>query len=301
MQKFIFTADWHLRASVPICRSEKQDEWLVFMEKVVSDVINIAEKNGADIIIAGDIFHTYKVPSYVLNMLLDKMLCSEIIFYIIPGQHDLWGHNEKELTKYSSYGTLELLAKDKRTNIRLAKDYFAYLPYGGEEVAGKKDSDMLIMHRLIYSDSFLPKDPHSAEEILKRYPYSVIISGDNHRGFVYERDGRKLIVPGCLTVQSSDFKDYKPSVVLYDSSSKETTRHLVYNKAENIIDEHIGDKENDKFSSFIVILKSENKFNLSFEDNVKQALENETNMDVKMKKEIIYYLKKGVDYDSRGI
>ena len=73
--KLLFLSDLHFRSDSPICRL---DNFSKVQEDTIDQIYDIAEKNNAKIIIAGDIFHKAKPENaqYLETYLIRKMNCS---------------------------------------------------------------------------------------------------------------------------------------------------------------------------------------------------------------------------------
>lgn len=288
----IATSDWHIRFDVPRCRLETEEEWEVFCSQVINSIFETAYKEDADICIAGDIFHRATSSIKLVNFLLKHFLGFENDIYIMPGQHDLPMHSHT-LTYNSAYGILMQIAKQRQSRLHLLEYEHAIVPFGKEEVEGNTKSDILFMHQFVVEkEKDIPYNSGAiiAFELLKRYPdYKTIVVGDNHNGFHYTYKERNVIVPGCLTIQASDLKEYDPSIYLITDGK--IKKQKIYNEKENISDDYIvSEREiNERISSFVDVLKNEESFSISFEENVERALNN-PEIDKHIKDEILYFM-----------
>ena len=126
-------------------------------------------------------------------------------------------------------------------------------------------------------------DP-SAVAVLKKYPeYDLILTGDNHKPFTEEYEGRLLVNPGSITRQSADQIDHTPRVYLYYASTN-TVRPVflpVQEGKEVISRDHIDRKEErtERISTFISRLGGEWEAGLSFEENLKRFFESNKVLD----------------------
>jgi DNA repair exonuclease SbcCD nuclease subunit len=121
-------------------------------------------------------------------------------------------------------------------------------------------------------------DP-SALKLLKKYPqYDLILTGDNHKTFTEEYEGRRLVNPGSLMRMDADQVEHRPCVFLWyaeDNSIKQVFIPI----EENVISrEHIDQvkERNGRLDAFIKRLdlqfgigKSKgSEGGASFEDNL---------------------------------
>src|SRR4030042_2791170 len=99
----ISCADIHLRDSVPVSRT---DDYMAAQTKKFSFLLESAERLGADIFCAGDLFQKSKSSSYLEAMAIGMLKRFKNRFVIIPGQHDLPNHN-LALIEHSSLWVLK--------------------------------------------------------------------------------------------------------------------------------------------------------------------------------------------------
>jgi hypothetical protein len=170
-------------------------------------------------------------------------------------------------------------------------DMFAWEEFQGEERAirtpttnpGQPWSLVIGVHRLVTPDGMvLPaKTAETPTETLSAIPewYKIIVAGDYHRGHEFAAGkrssfaGRQVIVPGCTSIQAADLIDYEPTVVIFDDT--ESLRRVpLYHNREGVQDEYL--KEEKKrvnfLESFINATKESKHISLSFEDNLKEAV-----------------------------
>lgn len=271
--RILVTADLHLRNDQPICRVD--EDWLGFTQKALFSILDIANKNNVDQIhIVGDIFHRAKSPNRIVNIFLKFVLASKIPIYIMPGQHDLPMHNY-DLVEESSYGIVESLAKQNFMNCHLLDNV---VPFGDEEVTRHSDEyPILHMHQFVVKTTKdIPPNSNAIDALTihNKYPsFDFIVIGDNHHGFHH----RNIVVPGCLTIQAADLKDYDPSVAIIDTVQSTVEWVKVYNDKSMIVDNHLAKSKEirEELNVFVEALKTQKDTSLSFEDNVWTRLKNE--------------------------
>lgn len=288
MKNIIVTADWHLRDTKPKCRP-KDEDWISLQTRSLYYLYSVATGNNADVFICGDIFHYSVVSTYLLNILLDIFFAHPTVkTYIIPGQHDLQYHSLEEMF-LTSYGVLHKIAEKGYTNLRCIQDVAMAAPFGKDTFTGLEKSNLYFTHRLCMKEknnwiSGGITNSISAQELLGTYPEAnIIFAGDNHNHFLYmAEDRRRVIVPGCLTRQSYDMKDYIPGFYLLKFEDVRTYEFIenIYDKAELVQDNQTEKKEihDENMSSFVERLKgvSLKTFSLSFLDVLREAIEKDT-------------------------
>jgi len=289
--KFIVTSDWHLRKSVPVCRTENEQEWFNFQFDIIEDIFNKANLEAdAKILVAGDIFDR-SVPSIkIINRLLMlREKHSYLDIYGIAGNHDLPYHNFNIINE-SGYDTLtqsKFFSHDKN----ITEHHFnTDIP---------KVNKIVLCHHLCFKDEkSIP--PHieavTAKDLLEMYPAAkLIVCGDNHHGFVYRENGRTVIVPGAINIQSVGEFDIIPAVHLVELNSDYSVKSIelleLFNPADRLTSSHVDQQKerNARIEDFVDMLQSRKEIGLSFRDNLNAALQSK-NIDNSVK-EIITEIK----------
>ncbi|MCJ7747861.1 MAG: metallophosphoesterase [Desulfobacterales bacterium] len=288
----ILTADWHVRWTVPVCRT---DDFMAAMRGKIDFVFDLALEHRIPILLAGDIGLKAQWPSWLEEEFIRKVKESpnrpEI--YAIPGQHDLPDHN-LELWRKSSIGVLHIAGaitffgvdddhwpnKYQSLNRPCLESIFCF-PYGIEishldrKSHVTADPVIAMMHTLITErapESFLAEHGAcSAMSLLQKFPeYDLILTGDNHKPFVVECEGRLLVNPGSLMRTAADQVDHKPRVYLW--YAQENRVEPVYLPIEeDVIDRtHIDLQEakDERIEAYVSRLSEEVEIGLSFEGNL---------------------------------
>jgi hypothetical protein len=93
---------------------------------------------------------------------------------------------------------------------------------------------------------------------------------------------RSVVVPGCLIRQTYDMSNYVPGFFLYNENEKDSISFIrnEIDKNELIWDTYVEKKEmnDESINAFVETLRgiSQKKFTLSFLDNLKLAIEENT-------------------------
>ena len=254
--KYIACADLHLRASKPILRTET-DFLSVCLDKV-KQIVDLANEHEADILIAGDLFHSCTVSYKVLNKFSDYLdyLSNRIIF--VDGQHDRENHtNDFFNTPILSLTTMGCGSRLFLRNDRYGNTFDSIYGTSWKDEIPKIEADILLVHKCVTPSKppFFLKDAVSAKEMLKTYPnFKYIVTGDYHESFMTEYKGRFLINPGSMTRMKIDQIDHEPSVYLIDTNKEKVERiKLKVKPAEEVfnLDKSESDKDFKKFQDEI--------------------------------------------------
>lgn len=255
----ILTADWHIRADTPECRT---DNFLLAQEKKVKFIVDLAKKYNCPILIAGDIGNKHQWPNWLLRWF--AWVVKDVDIIAIPGQHDLPGHRLDQLDN-SAQGVLSITdVIDLRTNVFISKEkdfelvsypyslpivnYKKYFPEW--DYMEKRYPTVAITHQMIIKDKLWPDQvAPRGNVILKKFPeYDLILSGDNHTPFIEKcisshssssssssslssssnlssssslssSKGRILVNPGSIMRSTAAQIDHKPRVYLWYAST----------------------------------------------------------------------------------
>jgi exonuclease SbcD len=237
--KFLFTTDWHLSNKIPSSRTELyiNNQW-----NKVKEILKIAFENKVDFILhGGDLFDEYDIDFVVISNLVDVLKDSKIPFYVVPGNHDLFGNNVESLNKCAIYITsltkvIELLIKPKFI------DGIKFVPVLPNQV-DKIDwiGDVYIVHNLV-TPTPLPFKHILCSE-LDLFDNKLFLCGDFHYPFEYK--GKSLFLnPGCIGRRSISEKDIELSVYIIEMSPFKYQKI----KLKNVVNDfHIKEKD-EKFS-----------------------------------------------------
>lgn len=254
----ILTGDWHLRESIPVCRTD--NFWEAQWSKV-RQIRDLQQQYQCLVIHSGDLFDHWKPSPYLLSETMENLPDQ---FYTVYGNHDLPQHN-LELVNKSGIHTLEIAERLKTLSGA----------HWGQDLVSDETSPWTVWHVMTYQG----KVPWpgctdlSAKQILQKYPqFDLIVTGHNHKSFVEELDGRLLVNPGSLTRQTADQEDHEPKVYLYYASTNTVVPHILKHEKGVISREHIDRTEhrNERLEAFVQLLSEEYEHGISFEENLER-------------------------------
>ena len=283
----IITADWHLRSQRPRCRLD--DDWIKTQKYALLQVFSLAEKNNADVIVIGDIFHsTNETTNEVIGLVQDlaSWLASvKLKLYILAGNHDLPQHNLDNIHK----SAFNILLNSKNIyHLRNLRENGDFLPsllisasnFGEDDLL---DADVVFKHILCFpeNEKIPPSDKivKPSELFAQFKDAKYIFTGDYHRQFVYEKGKtKKLLNPGCLLRQAADMIDYEPSVFLIDFEEGLLTYKIlpIQDDEKMVTDEYLEKEElrNSRIEAFIERIKENEQVTFDFIENVHNMMKN---------------------------
>lgn len=266
--RMIITADWHIRNTRPRCRVD--EDWIKTQQKALNQIAEICNDRKLPLMVVGDIFHSNSDTSFECINMVQKLADYIGGIYILAGNHDLPYHSSENIDK-SAIGVL--LQSENIYKIEDYSDEFS-APNFDEE---RNPMPYMFIHTLTIPSKDKPDfiQCETPESLLEKYPTAKwIFTGDYHRNFVYEKDGRYVINPGCLVRQVSDMKNYQ-CVVYFVDTEKEIIEFIpIIDNEELVNDEYIirENEREERIESFVNKLKDVESVSLDFIDNVEKAL-----------------------------
>lgn len=271
--KIISCSDLHIRPDLPRCRTD--NDWDETQRLMIRNIVSIANKYNVPLCIVGDLFNKGTVPEYLMIMLIEEFSNINKKVHILAGNHDLQFHSMENVNN-SSIGVFFSLSKKHNKIVHGMSEFGAWVDFN-TEVSGPLD-DVLFIHQLVFKalKGIPPNcDGITASQLLEKYPdYKYIFTGDNHKCFHYEKDGRHVINGGCTIRQSSDEKEYKPSVFYVDTEKEIVERIYLDDNIEMIDDAYLKKEEerDNRITAFVEGIKKSTNISLSIIDNIERAI-----------------------------
>jgi DNA repair exonuclease SbcCD nuclease subunit len=235
--KILNVSDIHLDIKRPVCRTDA--DWLESQQELADFVVRTAIMEEVDYIVDnGDTFDTAVQPLTVINVIPNALrkYNYKVPWICMPGNHSLQFHQMKNLPKsaLSSFGLMEGVTLLENCN-EFFEAEFLNIP---------------IVHRLIFPDlksvPWYMQDKGTfehAEMLLDKYPQNdLILTGDYHHSFHFEKDGRHVVNPGCLNIQDAGMIGYQPKIAIieYEPNIKFSIKWIdVPDQIEETTNEHI--------------------------------------------------------------
>lgn len=219
-------ADTHFQDDRPISR--KDDYYQAQMRK-----FHWCLQQAPVMLHAGDFFHRPRCSHKLLYDLIHLIRESGTEILVVPGQHDLIGHNLESICRtplgvLAEAGVVRLLLNQKerirvRNNGKLYELYVYPAPFGcdwPEDPQGGEYS-ILLIHRLILGPNkegfFLGMVADDAHKLLSNSLFNLIVSGDNHTTFTFVSPrGNRIFNPGSMMRRTKDQADHRPCLGLVE-------------------------------------------------------------------------------------
>ncbi len=274
----ILTADLHFRDDTPQCRT---DDYWAAQERKLDSIINHQTQENPKVIVAGDFFNRAKSSPYLEAWLIDKLWAAADMWskwIIVPGQHDMPNHRQDLLPKSSlavldSAEVIDMCISDLHEDIYSIHSF----PFGKAPKPLKNDLSpskrhICVAHHLVAAD-FPGHESEKAREFLRRMKgYDLVLTGDNHRQFAVEVDGRWLVNPGSMMRMKSDQMDHEPAVYLWYAETNRVERVPLPIEQGVISRAHIEKQEqrDERIDTYVNRLGEEYDLSLEYEENLKK-------------------------------
>ena len=249
------------------------------------------------LVLPGDLFDSHRASDYLKARAIE--LLKELPYPVLAvyGQHDLRFHQSDRtntpIRVLESSGVLEVLGNVPKilTDPTTQEPVFIYGANWGEPIPdtnGKEGFHILVLHRMIVKDEklwFGQKDHSFSKAFLKRKPFELIISGDNHQQFTDRFQGRILVNPGSIMRSTIIQKDHRPACYVWETrlDSFPTLRRIAIKckDFEEVMDLEKAEEEkarNEELDTFIESLEGKMEITgLDFFRNLTAYVEDESN------------------------
>lgn len=262
----IFIADLHLMEHNPICRTDFLPDVQI---KKLKALRRLQKQHQCPVFVAGDVFDTWKPSPHLLSIAF-KFLPDNII--TIYGNHDL-PQNSLELRYKSGLHVLE----SSNTIQVLKHGSWGQVP--GEYILQPSGRRVGLWHFPTYFE----ENPYgttvgskSALRLLKKYPFDVLVTGDNHTSFVVRYKGKLLVNPGSMLRTTAAQIQHRPAAFLYYADANDV--EVFHLPAENgvIKREHLEIKQakDERIKNFIEACNKNYAVDLSYMKNLENFLQN---------------------------
>jgi len=223
--KLVYIADLHLRPTVPINR---KDDYVEAQFKKLDFVIDYVNQVEGVLLIGGDVFdRASNHPSWFLNRVMKSFMRCLGDAVVIPGNHDLIGHNLESI-ELNSISLLSYLQDG--THLCASNSYALYgsstiraTPFGVtpdiEDLRGVYNK-ILMLHEPVFEDTvpFYMPDALTVEQLEAKYPgFDMYLAGDIH----IPCQKSKTLVSGSMMRMTTIQKEHKPRFYVIDSETLE--------------------------------------------------------------------------------
>jgi DNA repair exonuclease SbcCD nuclease subunit len=221
--------DVHLMERSPKNRKDKIGETCL---RKLKWVLEEASHKSNCLAVPGDLFDSSLSSNAFIGKVGRLFLDCNIPIFAVPGQHDLRYHTRG--LSNTPIGVLEAHKILKIPTIDCPIEFKGHVIYGcgwgdDEDLRELVDNfsvknDILLIHRMITKDKALfegQEDYIGAKAFLRRYPFKLVLSGDNHNRHITQTKNQTLINAGSMMRLTRGQIDYTPRLYFYDTDTSE--------------------------------------------------------------------------------
>ncbi len=221
--KYGIIGDLHMRASAPRRRTDTPFADTIFRK--LKFCLNVCQKRRISYLLQpGDFFDSFNINANIMYDLISilRYYRKEVTVVTIHGQHDLRYHQK-------NYNATPLGLLEASEAAAVLKEGEAFHPNENHIIKGcgweteipkphpKKNSTLLIHKMLIDSPLWPGQDATYGSKFLTKHKYDLIVSGDNHKKFIEEKDKRFLVNPGSVVRSGIDQVTHEPAMFVWDT------------------------------------------------------------------------------------
>jgi len=276
----ILMSDPHVRHDTPACRL---DNYMEAQESKWRQIFAVSEKYDIiPILCAGDLGHRAYWPNPLLTWFMGLLIGQPWEDIVPPlatvlGQHDLPYHQpgkygEGGVRILEQAGLITVLKEDDTSQL-IPGTFISGAWWGQSPAQSEVDSAVLVMHKMVIDSPLWPgQEAPQARTILRKHPgFKLILTGDNHKPFVEEFDGRLLVNPGSLMRMTADQIDHRPRVYLWREKDNELEEVFLDVVAGVVSRDHIQEvteTSDARMEAFVERFGASRDVGLSFQDNL---------------------------------
>lgn len=222
--RILILGDIHFRSSTPQSRG---DDYVGNLFDKMGQAIKIAVEQECEyMVVPGDAFDVATPPLWLIRRVIREFRNHKVLCCL--GQHDQRYHQGDRAN--TPIGVLEAAGSLSVLHNKIpfvAGNVIFYGASWGQEIPIPRASSatkILVTHRMVIKDKTLwpgQEDYAKAGALLRKYPYDLMITGDNHNFFIEKSGDRYLVNCGSLMRANADQRKHHPTVVVYDTETRE--------------------------------------------------------------------------------
>lgn len=239
--RILYFTDTHIRGTNP---KNRKDDFVQTLENKLLEILDIIKGKSIDYVIhGGDLFDRPDISISIVNKFAKILKQIDIPFYIVSGNHDIFGHNPETMNRtilglLNELNFITVIEKDKKIilekdNIKVQLTGQPYV-YDIDDVLNRSNyilSDIdegtnysiHVVHGMLLDKPFIKGIPYTLVDDIKDTKADITLCGHYHAGFkTIEINNKYFINPGSLVRVTNTLSemDRKPQIVLLDMNDK---------------------------------------------------------------------------------
>lgn len=232
--KLLYFTDTHIRGTNP---KNRKDNFVDTVEMKLLEIIELVNENNVDFVLhGGDLFDRPDISISIVSRFAQVFSSFKVPFYLISGNHDIYGHNPKTINR-TMLGLLDVLGvvniinnqniilEKKNIKVQLTGQPYIYDIdsedkidyYLLKEKNLNVDYSIHMVHGLLLDKPFIKGIPYTLIDDIKNTAADITLSGHYHSGFKTIKSNDKYFVnPGSMVRITNSLREIerKPKVIL---------------------------------------------------------------------------------------
>lgn len=250
--KILFFTDTHLRGTNP---KNRKDNFALTLENKLNEIIQLANDLEIDYVIhGGDLFDRPDLSVAVVSKFAKIMKKIQVPFYIVSGNHDIFGHNPKTIDRtmlglLSNLDFIRIIKEDEKiilnkdgVKVQLTGQPYVYdidstdkRKYILEDIVDEVDYSIHIVHGMLLDRPFVKGIPFTLIDEIKHTKADITLSGHYHAGFRTQLiDDKYFVNPGSLVRVTNSLEEISrtPKVVIIELGDSINLKSIELKSAE---------------------------------------------------------------------
>lgn len=234
--KLLFFTDTHIRGTNP---KNRMDDFSLSLEKKLNEIIQLTDDLDIDYVIhGGDLFDRPDLSVSVVGKFTKILKKFERPFYIVCGNHDIFGHNPKTIDRtmlglLSSLDFITIIKEEEpmilnKDGVRVQLTGQPYIydidasfkgKYILEDIPNEVDYAIHIVHGMLLDRPFVKGIPYTLIDEIKETKADITLSGHYHAGYKTQHiDGKYFVNPGSLVRITNSLEEIsrRPKVIVIE-------------------------------------------------------------------------------------
>lgn len=250
--KILFFTDTHLRGTNP---KNRMDNFTLTLENKLNEIIKLTEDLDINYVIhGGDLFDRPDLSVAVVSKFAKILKKIQVPFYIVSGNHDIFGHNPKTIDRtmlglLSSLDFIKIIEEgervflsDDQVKVQLSGQPYIYDldsvdkgKYIVDHISEKVDYSIHIVHGMLLDRPFVKGIPFTLIDEIKNTKADITLSGHYHAGFKTQLvNGKYFANPGSLVRVTNSLEEISrtPKVIVIELGESINLKSVELKSAE---------------------------------------------------------------------
>jgi DNA repair exonuclease SbcCD nuclease subunit len=251
--RILYFTDTHIRGNNP---KNRKDDFVKTLEDKLIEIVQLISDNNIDYVIhGGDLFDRPDISVSVVSRFAKILMEIKVPFYIVSGNHDIFGHNPLTVGRtmlglLNDLGFINIIKDNEKIiltkdNIKLQLTGQSYIydidnsidkdRYIVKEIDEGVNYSIHVVHGMLLDKPFVKGIPYTLLEDIKETKANITLSGHYHAGFKTTIiDDKYFINPGSIVRITNSLREIEriPQVVVLTLNDKIDIEYIPLKSAQ---------------------------------------------------------------------